>query len=78
MRDLDNLVKNLCWSAPEISDYRFWNGHESGNWPGLYEILIKHFKDIDKDLHKDRYNEALKVKKFYTLAYLKYKKHGFN
>ena len=75
--DIDNLIKNLCWSAPEIADYRFWNGHESGNWPGLYEILITHFKDIDKEIDESMYNESLKVKNFYIKSYLEYKKTGF-
>ena len=76
--DIDNLIKNLSRSAPEISDYRFWNGHETGNWPGLYEILVNHFKDISKKTNLDKYNESIKVKNFYIKSYLKYKKTGFN
>ena len=43
--ELNNLNINISWSAPEISDNRFWTGHETGNWPGIYTILINHFKN---------------------------------
>ena len=76
--EIDNLVRNLCWSAPEIIEYRFWFGHESGNWPGIYQIIKTNFEDINKYKYPEKYNESRKVKIFFIQSYNKYLKIGFN
>jgi hypothetical protein len=76
--ELNNLNINISWSAPEISDNRFWTGHETGNWPGIYTILINHFKNnIGSQSSKEIIDESYKVNELYNYCYNKYKSDGF-
>ena len=44
IRELNILVENLSYQAPEIIESRFWKG--TSNWKGITDIMNTHFPKI--------------------------------
>ena len=66
INELNILLKNIVFCAPEILDKNFWYGNNF-NYYGLYHIMVNNFSGKGYKNLSDLYNNIC----------IKYKNHGF-
>ena len=80
IRELNILVENLSYQAPEIIENRFWKG--TSNWKGITDIMNAHFprvREYNRHLFSpEQIEENKKMEKLYVDLLTKFKKHGFD
>jgi len=80
IRELNILVENLSYQAPEIINRRFWEG--TSNWKGITDIMNAHFprvREYNRHLFSpEQIEENKKMEKLYVDLLTKFKKNGFD
>ena len=80
IRELNILVENLSYQAPEIIENRFWKG--TSNWKGITDIMNAHFprvREYNRHLFSpEQIEENKKMEKLYVDLLTKFKKNGFD
>jgi hypothetical protein len=80
IRELNILVENLSYQAPEIINRRFWKG--TSNWKGISDIMNTYFPRVREDnrhlFSPEQIEENKKMEELYVKLLTKFEKHGFD
>ena len=80
IRELNMLIDNISYQAPEIIERRFWKG--TSNWKGITDIMNTHFPKIcDANRHlfsPEQIEENLKMEELYVNLLTKFNSRGFD
>jgi hypothetical protein len=78
--ELEKLMENLVYQAPEILTHRFWQG--TGNWRGITNIMNTYFPRIsDTNRHlftPEQIEENKKMEELYVNLLKRYQIQGFD